>query len=466
MEEVTLEGLPKQTRDMFNRGFTALERGNIDYAIDMLTACVTEAPRFIRAWKFLRAAEIKRYRRKPESGALGKLIADAVRFPSYLSVMALLKSGKNLPAMMMAERVLRNDPLNPKYSKLFAQTAAKNDLPEVAIMTLETAREGNPDDISILNWLGMFYQKMGRTRSARECFERLCELCPNDPAALKQLKDAMALDSMSGDGWEKTAERGGSFRDMLKDGDEAALLEQESKSSRSDTGLDTLIADMIAKIKVEPMNINYRRGLANLYLQKRLFAQAIAVLEEAVKMNPGDPELERTLSNAHLREFDSRIEILRETGDETTAAALENERLQFKFDDLQGRVERYPNDLQLRFEWGVMLFENEYGNEAIQQLQLAQRSAKNRVPALYYLGLCFKSKRQYDVALRQLESSLSELPIMDTMKKKVLYELGTVYELMGNPQKASDYYMQIYQADIGYLDVAGKIEQFYQQSSE
>jgi len=253
---------------------------------------------------------------------------------------------------------------------------------------------------------------------------------------------------------------------MLKDSDEAALLEQGAKSTKSDTGLDSLIADMLKKIEDEPNNINYRRGLANMYLQKRDFEPAITVLEEAVALNPGDPELERTLSNARIRFFESQIEERRQAGDENGAIEIENKLLQYKFEDLQNKVERYPNDLQLRFEWGVMLFENDYLNEAIQQFQLAQRSAKNRVQALYYMGVCFRAKKQYDIASRQLESALADLPVMDGNKKKVLYELGEIAGLMGDTKKASDYFMQIYQSDIAYRDVAARIEETYQQPTD
>lgn len=464
MEEVTIENLSKTSRDFFNRGFTALERGNVDYAIEMLTACVEESPRFVRAWKFLRAAEVKRARKKTVS-SLSSGIDTVVKMPTYLSAVGLFKSGKHQAAMMMAERLLRDNPENPKYGKLFAEAAASFDMPEVAILTLETVRDSNPDDVSVLSWLGALYQKSGRMRSARECFERLCEISPNDPSALKQLKDAMALDSMSSDGWEKNADKGGTFRDMLKDSDEAALLEQGAKSAKSDSGMESLIADMLQKIEAEPNNINYRRGLANMYLQKRDFEPAITVLEEAVALNPGDPELERTLSNARVRFLESQIEQQRQAGDEAGAVEIENKLLQFKFDDLQTKVERYPNDLQLRFDWGVMLYENDYVNEAIQQFQLAQRSAKNRVLALYYMGVCFRAKNQFDIASRQLEAALKDLPIMDANKKKVLYELGELTGEMGDAKKASEYFMQIYQSDIAYRDVASKIEEFYKQDS-
>lgn len=458
MAEQTLDSLPKKVQDLFNRGFTALERNNYDYAIEMLTQCVEAEPGFLRGWKFLRAAELKRYQKHPANG-LGAGIAKATGMPSYCIAMAMHKAGKNEKALQLLEALLSKNPTDKTYGLLFGQVAVDMGLPEVAILTLEIVRDANDEDIAVISWLGGMYQKVGRMRSARECFERLCEMNPNDPNMLKQLKDIMALDSMKGDGWEQSVESGGSYRDMLKDSDEASILEQESKSARSESGVDALIEDMQKKIENEPKNINFRRGLANLYMQKKQYAEAIAALEAAVEINPGDPELERTLTNAQVKAFEAEIAAKREAGDEEAAVQMEGELLQFKFDDLQSRVERYPNDLQLRFEWGVMLYENDYINEAIQQFQLAQRSVKNRVQALYYLGMCFRSKKQYDVAMRQFEAALAEIPIMDANKKKVLYEIGSLQEMRGEKQKALDTFMQIYQVDIGYRDVAAKIEQ-------
>jgi tetratricopeptide (TPR) repeat protein len=225
--------------------------------------------------------------------------------------------------------------------------------------------------------------------------------------------------------------------------------------------VDSLIADLLGKIEAEPANTNFRRAIANLYLKQDRFEEGLAALQEAIRLNPGDPELERALSSGRMKDFDFRAAQLREAGDEEAADAVAHERVQFEFDDLQDRVERYPNDLALRYEWGKMLFDNDYVNESIQQFQLAQRNPKNRVLALYYLGLCFKAKKQYDLALDQLSTASAELLIMDGSKKNVLYELGQVAELMGDTTKAAEFYKEIYQSDIGFRDVSQKIEQLY-----
>jgi tetratricopeptide (TPR) repeat protein len=75
--------------------------------------------------------------------------------------------------------------------------------------------------------------------------------------------------------------------------------------------------------------------------------------------------------------------------------------------------------------------------------------------------MCFKKKGQHDLAIEQLEKAAAEIATMDETKKDVIYELGEVSGLMGKPEKAAAYYKQIYQVDIGYRDVAEKIERAY-----
>jgi len=145
-------------------------------------------------------------------------------------------------------------------------------------------------------------------------------------------------------------------------------------------------------------------------------------------------------------------------------ASKQTEKAAFLYKDIQARVERYPNDLPLRFEYAVLLYEHDQVNEAIQQLQIAQRYPRNRTRSLFYLGLCFHKKQQLDMAREQLEKALAELPEMNDLKKDIFYELGTILESMGNVKEAADrYYKEIYQVDIGYKDVAAKIEAAYKQ---
>jgi tetratricopeptide (TPR) repeat protein len=460
MAEISVEQSSRRARDLFNKGFGAMERGNIDYAINLFYDCVKAEPKLTQARKYLRICQVQRAK-KQETGSVGKAVSMVRSIPAQLKIHGMLRKGKADEAVLACEELLRDDPLNPNYLNLFVESAIKADLQESATVTLEAVRDQFADDVEMLRKLGQLYQAVGSFAEAKACFEHICELRPNDPEAVRQLKNAMALHSMNADGWAGSVQRGGSFHEILKDKNEAVLLEQEKKAVKSDNDADNLINEMLQKIAAEPANVNYYRALSRLYAQRKLFDDAVATLQRALEVNPGDPELENALSAMRIQKLDFDIEGLRSAGDEEAATAKEAEKVEFVYLDLQDRVKRYPNDHKLRYEWGVMLFERDLFNEAIQQFQFSQRNPRFRPLSLYYIGLCFERKNQYDMAAEQFEKAMEEMAVMDDTKKGICYELGLVWEKLGDPGKALEYFKQIYQVDIGYRDVSHKIETSY-----
>jgi tetratricopeptide (TPR) repeat protein len=460
MAETALEEVSPKIMAIFNKGFSAFERGALEIAADLFFQCIEGDPTFLKARKFLRAAEIKLSAQK-KMGQMSHHLMLLKNMPAYINGKMLLKKGKGGGALIVAEKLMKQDALNLQFIEFLVEAAEGANMPEVAIQTLDLVKDQYPENIQLGRMLGEAYQKAGKNKLAREIFEKLAQVAPNDPSVISDLKNAMALDSMNRDGWQGAQEKGGNYRELIKDAKEATLLEQEAKSVKTEKDVDNLVVDALAKIKAEPKNMNYYRSLARLYTQNKKFDDAIAILTTALEMAPGDPEIDTALSVARGQKFDHEIATLRAAGSNESADAKELEKLQFVFDDLQARVARYPHDPKLRYEWGVMLYENEYVNESIEQFQVSQKNPRYRTGSFYYLGLAFKQKNQYDLAKEQLEKTLPDLPTMDNMKKHVLYELGEVLELMGQQEKALDSYKQIYQADINFRDVAQKIENAY-----
>ena len=153
----------------------------------------------------------------------------------------------------------------------------------------------------------------------------------------------------------------------------------------------------------------------------------------------------------------SSIDELKAEGREDEANELEAEKNQFVFDDLAARVERYPNDLHLRFELGKEYFKYGYYEDALTHLQLAQKSPKDRLWALYYLAMCFLNQGQTDMAVMQLETARDALPTMDDLKKNVVYQLGLCAEASGDLEKAYRYYKDVYSTDVGFEDLSERM---------
>jgi tetratricopeptide (TPR) repeat protein len=280
---------------------------------------------------------------------------------------------------------------------------------------------------------------------------------------MQLLKNCEAQATMNS-GWVETAGKKGGFQNLIANKEQAKKLDQANKAVVTGDDAEALIAEKIAQIANEPKNMNFRRALARLYIQSKRFEEAIQCLQEALEVSGSmDPELDRMLSQTQVLYYDQLIEQYRAAGDENAVVELMNEKNQFVFDDLASRVERYPNDLHLRYELGVLYYQNEYYDEALEHLQLAQRSPKDRLWALYYLAMCFMMKGQSDMAVMQLETARDAIPTMDDLKKNVVYQLGLCAENAGDLEKAYQYYKDVYSTDVGFADLSERMLNVAQQ---
>jgi tetratricopeptide (TPR) repeat protein len=66
-----------------------------------------------------------------------------------------------------------------------------------------------------------------------------------------------------------------------------------------------------------------------------------------------------------------------------------------------------------------------------------------------------------DLAARTLQNALKEKPVFDDEKKDLIYQLGSILEKMGKKEEAIEQFKQIYEIDIGYKDVAAKVDAYY-----
>jgi Flp pilus assembly protein TadD len=136
-------------------------------------------------------------------------------------------------------------------------------------------------------------------------------------------------------------------------------------------------------------------------------------------------------------------------------------RAELLIDDARKRSERNPTDLQLRYELGEHLLQAGRFREALPELQRARQNPNARLKAMNLLGHCYRELGMLDLAAKQLEDAAKEITSMDAMKKEIVYNLGLVYELMGDGQKSIEAMKQIYEADYGYRDVATRVETSY-----
>ena len=444
--------LAQKAQNFTNRGRQALESGRYDLAVELLSEALTCAPDTLETRRLLRAAQIARYRQNPP-GFMAKMKCMTMRG----KVLSLAKKGQGAEAMAEAEKLLTINPLDPDNIEAAVKAAEAAGKPEAAAISVEAAYSCNQSDVNLLERIAAYYMAAKRYDKARDAYVKLSQLKPGDQRVLQLLKNAEAQTTMSS-GWSDSVGKKGGFQNLIANKEQAKKLDQANKAMVTGEDAEALIAEKKAQIEKEPGNMNMYRALARIYMQNKRFAEAVQTLEQAQTINAADPELDRMLSTVRAADYEARIEALRQEGKTEEADALEVEKDQFVFDDLATRVDRYPNDLHLRFELGYQYYiygdqDPSFYDEAIQHLQLAQKSPKDRLNALYYLAMCFLKKGQRDMAVMQLETARDQLPMMDDLKKKVVYQLGLCAEETQDYEKAYNYYKDVYSADVTFGDL-------------
>ncbi|HVS52747.1 MAG TPA: tetratricopeptide repeat protein [Opitutaceae bacterium] len=459
MPEVSVASLDPRQQKLVDNARVALDRGNLDYALEVTSQILKTQPGCLPVRRLQRAAQLRQAREKG-GGFLAKMASGFSTAPFFFG-------GKKEPAKQLetAEALLARDPNNVAALKLLAEAARGLGLSETAAFALAAVRELEPGDRGNLLALGEAWLAAAKPDEALKIADELLRLRPTDAEAQDLMRKASVAQTVAKTGWENQA----TYRDKLRDEAQAVSLEQAGKVVTADAMTQRLLDEALARVAKEPNNLNHYRSVANAYRQLGRLDDALAWVRRAREQpaGRGDAALEKHESELAIAVLEKRVdaaEVAAASGDATARAALEaarRERDEFQATEAQRYVERYPNDHAARLELGRLLLAAGKVDLAIAQFQQAQKGPQVRVAALTGLGRCFKAKNLHDLAAAQFTTAKAELGAMDDTKKDVLYELGECYERMGKPDAAIAEFKAIYSEDIGFRDVADKINAFY-----
>jgi len=284
------------------------------------------------------------------------------------------------------------------------------------------------------------------------------------------LKNASAANASKVGGWETS---NNDYRNVLKSKSEAEQLEQEAKVVKSADAIEDQIAVNFQKHQAEPANPNHSKAIAQLYIQRNDYASAVPWFEHAFEAGGNvDSALEKTIGDLRLKNVENELQALRndlagKTDPEEQAqaqAAVDQKEKELNDARLylaEARVRAQPNEGEFRYDLGEALYKIGQFKRATEELQQSLKQPSVRYQALNLMGLAFKARGMLDFAEKQLALAESELPIMDEVKKEIVYNLGLVYEATKKEDKALEQWKKIYEVDMSYRDVAARVEASY-----
>jgi tetratricopeptide (TPR) repeat protein len=463
----TEKELSETQRGLWLKAVAAIELRNFGYAISLLEGILKQEPQFLTGRQLLRRTEVMKSKSAKKSF-----------FNISTAPIAIMKAQREIKkdpkhAVEMLEKILEEEPYNRQANLVLKEAALAAGWPEIGVFALRTLLEENPREVKVLHELGRLYHDLGESDREVEIYNQISEINPLDAEALRLGKDASAHASMKSGGWTEAE----SYRDLIKDKEAAIFLEQQSRMRLTGESLDQQLAETYARQKSEPANIDLASRLGALNEQKENFEAAIGWYQYAADLTKGaDAGLVRKASDLKIKRLEREIaadEEFLSTHDpghelygrksEELKIAKKN-RAEILLDDARSRVDRNPTDLQLRFELGEHLMNAGHFREAVPELQRARQNPNARLKAMNLLGCCYGELGMLDLATKELEEASKEILSIDATKKEILYNLGLVYERMGEREKSLTCMKQIYQADYGYKDVAKRVESSYRQN--
>ena len=298
--------LPENSRALWLKALSAVELRNYGYAISLINAVLKDSPSFLDGRKVLRRAEIANTKGKKAT------------FLSGLSTSSLKGGGMvkkdPMAAMELAEKSLESDPYNRQANELLRDAARAAQLPEIAAFALETLVDGNPKDTKLLHELGEQYTAMGDSDRAVHVYTKITEINPADLIAVKRSKDSAASATMKQGGWE-TAQ---SYRDLIRNKDEAISLEQQGRVVKDIHMIERQLGELNSQYEQQPESVDLVRKIAHLCDQKYQITETGEDLETSVTWyryltdltKGADPAIARKFSDLELKRKDHDIKKL------------------------------------------------------------------------------------------------------------------------------------------------------------
>ena len=458
MEIIKIRDLSKKLKTILKRGDEAFDRGTYEYSNAMYRRVLLSEPNCYEVRDKLRESQTKSLATK--KSFMNSMMAGIVAtWHMSVTMQWMFHKGRDYEALDLAEKIFSMDPSSPVAGKCICLAAEECGEPYSAKTAMEIVYSFHPKSTAVKADLAKFYGQAGEGVKCLQLYKEIAAQNPNSRKWQELLRDANALASMDRGGWTKAAKEGGDFRDLIKDKEQTALLEQQGRTALTEEGRQLLIDELLNEIE-EQDSIDRRTKLSELYFESENFDEARIHAEKSIELsNVRDPNNIRLLRNIDIGELKHKIESLEREGVPIAEIqAVENQITDILLSTGEEILTKFPNTHDERFDYANLLFKLDRYDEALAHLQKLSQNPRYRIDAAQLIGNCFVIKELWELAEEQFQIVINESPTMTGIKKNALYEMGLIYENLKRWDDSHASFKEIYQVDIGYRDVKERIE--------
>jgi len=451
--------------DCWKKSSEAMTKENWDYAIEMSLKAVILVPDNLLYRQTLRGVERRKYNDNGSGARMAGLKLTTIR--------ARIKKGrltKDWSAVdQAAEDGLKVNPWNAQLLFDLGEAARERGFSEVAANSLRDAVANDRENKNFNRTLAELLEQQGDYDEASKIWQRLSKLDPTDGDVRTKAMQVMTSNVLDRGGYEGAD----STRDTMADHEVAKRLGIEGGGNAVDGPGMSEEADLEHAVRREPEMIEHRIKLAAHYRKAGKLDEASGTLSEALEMSGGDSGVRELLEDVQLDQMRHNLGLAREAADRNgddedakrNVKALGGELLKREIEVFSSRVERYPNDLRLKFELGNRFIRLKKYAQAIPLLQVCVKDQRLETGALTALGKCFLAEKKNKLAMRQFEKAVEAVDVLEEPElfKESHYWLARLLTETGDQAAAEHSYTEVLAVDYEYKDALARMEALSEQ---
>jgi len=456
----------KAAAGQFERANQVIATGNFDYGIQLLLNCCKIDPASLVYRQTLRKTEKTKFNNNMRGSALAFLTT----FSSRISLKKAERAENYLAVLEHGERILLRNPWDVGVQLVMAEAFRALGLLDMAIWTLDQARQTEPQSVRVNRAMARAYEERGNFTQAIALWDLVRKANPRDEEAQDKMKDLAASATIAKGKYEENIQKNispiaAALQETQAEHEAVAQTKAHPTAERGNREVNNLQA----RIDADPKDVHAHLQLANHYRRRDQIDQARAVLQRGLQAAGNHFDLAIEFADLEVEPFRKNLEIaeakLKERPDSeklrTIRAKLIREISLRELDIVRQKADRFPTDMNFRFQMGVRLLRIGQIDEAIKEMQQARNDPRLHGTALMYLGYCFKERKNWRLAQRNFEEALQHVPPgEEALRKDIMFELAKGYADAGDLARAVEQGYELANLDFTHRDIGKLIDEW------
>ena len=422
---------------------------NVDYAIEMFTACVVGDPGNAVYIQSLMGVLKKKHGPK-KSGGLAAFWSKA----GALRKLAAASQWREV--LKQGAEALRSNPYDVACLLVMADACGGLGLSDARRVYLKNALDSAPADPEVNRQCAKFLAECGDFDQAIACWVRVSNVKNLSDEAERAIASLQVEKTIAGG-------HGMTGRAAVKPG----AAGKAGSAAAAASGPVDRATELRMAIVERPTEIDAYLELADLLERDATVEEAEAMLTKAMSASGGDLKVREHIEDRQLRWARQKVLVAekRLAAEDTpanrgTLERLRSAQVKQEVEVFSARCARYPENLAWRYELGLRLKAAGNFGEAIKQFQEVLQEPRRKGVVSLELGECFQKIKQYQLALRNyvvaVESLTGDREV--EQRKRALYRAGVLASGLEDTDTARKYLSELAGLDYGYRDVAQRLD--------